>query len=1248
MLREEKEDISLSLEEGKSKLFDTRMHIRSTSNTLQQLSERRADVENTLQVSKLNARDALYDIDQRMKDEINSKLGVPGNDVALKLTDATTLEKFSKKQFEARDLQQEKKTILNTVKRLGKSIRANSLLAGASASLAARKAAFATIKNLVNEATKYQHLANETVLMTHQSQEETDEDASDLHNEIVVSNGMLSAGKVQTDRMAALKHYKYTMKKRILSKQSMELLNQEANDVTMKYQVAWEKAAQMSKQARVQIEKANTKSIIAKNAALRFADSKAMLRIDQREENRTRAICDHFHSETIEKLGKFDTWLSGYKSHVDVKAETEATRAAGIAHLAVKNAKEARTAAGNARRREHSISILLAESKARSNDARGESRTTCRERDSYYNQLLNIRHHLTDADQWFAGVDTKALETLAETSKARCTKTTETADRAAKEFVALADKHKGAVMDVIKMTSAANAAKIAAAKEVALADQYRHHAIRRAKEKNTAWQSAVKEACDEAQRAVDKVKVSYKMMKSNHSDFSMKASEANVERKTASKLFGNTLSQQKFAREMSRLQQIALKRAIDQQILWKRNVTAFVKSKMNLEDSREKELNQKGKLPRSTRFTTDATVIEKVQQDIARRVDETDQSSNKTVRLSDETRAYSKKTLDLSNKMKLALLKVRSKEKRMAEKAKMMADTLLRMGANAMVGAAKVATKSEEKLGTAEAASPSEEAIESDIDNAASEYGKVVNKEQEEEELQEQESVEGSVLNQETKGMDLVDQSHGCADTLGFAWCEETKACYSVAEPSHCPSTISRAPAGRVLEVSDCPWCVNDENDSGSSNPHHPLFQGLLVHYMKESETNNLNWVDHQTKILNAGYNLRNETNTSIHLLIRDASESNNLFSSKKAVSTLHRMELQHEAVGDIVDKSNEEEAKKELVLNHHDAEVTTDAAKPSLEDPDEKPAPEIIQEMDSQALKEHSNMMTEAAKNELQSKENLAQTSAEKEAEATATIAMDTMKKRGDDAATLEKGVERLVAAREQLNLATSNEERQVALAALQKLENDLVDKREGATGSSEDGASGLNMLSANRTNSTDGEEEGGASITHGFTLRGVSMETVSSNAQVFQEAVVKSLTEAVSGLSKVIIEKEDDTKTEEEEEQQSTKKAEDGSSIIHVSYTVTLKKGVEPRSKSVDLVQLDVKVFTSILEANLQDSGMNIAAGVIEIIKMDKKADIENEKENSETGSEEDATGNGCVDCETDPEVTSKISNLEGKVYV
>jgi hypothetical protein len=63
---------------------------------------------------------------------------------------------------------------------------------------------------------------------------------------------------------------------------------------------------------------------------------------------------------------------------------------------------------------------------------------------------------------------------------------------------------------------------------------------------------------------------------------------------------------------------------------------------------------------------------------------------------------------------------------------------------------------------------------------------------------------------------------------------------------------------------------------------------------------------------------------------------------------------------------------------------------------------------------------------------------------------------------------------------------------------------------------------------------------------------------------------------------------------------------------------------------------------------SSMNIAAGVIEIIKMDKKADIENEKENSETGSEEDATGNGCVDCETDPEVTSKISNLEGKVYV
>ena len=77
--------------------------------------------------------------------------------------------------------------------------------------------------------------------------------------------------------------------------------------------------------------------------------------------------------------------------------------------------------------------------------------------------------------------------------------------------------------------------------------------------------------------------------------------------------------------------------------------------------------------------------------------------------------------------------------------------------------------------------------------------------------------------------------------SLGFAWCESTQACYSVAEPSHCPSTKTRALPGRVLEVTDCPWCVHDtEETSGASNPKHPLFQGLLVHYMNESETNNL------------------------------------------------------------------------------------------------------------------------------------------------------------------------------------------------------------------------------------------------------------------------------------------------------------------------------------------------------------------------------------------------------------------------
>ena len=91
-------------------------------------------------------------------------------------------------------------------------------------------------------------------------------------------------------------------------------------------------------------------------------------------------------------------------------------------------------------------------------------------------------------------------------------------------------------------------------------------------------------------------------------------------------------------------------------------MTNFVHSKMMLEAAREKELTQKGQLPRSTRFTTDVGVLEKVQQDIARRVDETDASSSKTVRLSDETREYSHETMDLANVMKLTLMKVRAKE----------------------------------------------------------------------------------------------------------------------------------------------------------------------------------------------------------------------------------------------------------------------------------------------------------------------------------------------------------------------------------------------------------------------------------------------------------------------------------------------------------------------------------------------------------------------------------------------------------
>lgn len=68
-----------------------------------------------------------------------------------------------------------------------------------------------------------------------------------------------------------------------------------------------------------------------------------------------------------------------------------------------------------------------------------------------------------------------------------------------------------------------------------------------------------------------------------------------------------------------------------------------------------------------------------------------------------------------------------------------------------------------------------------------------------------------------------------------------------------------------------------------------PLFQGLLVHYMKSAETDNLKWVDATTDLLKLGYAMRNTTNQTVHLLINDASTSNRMYSSKKAIATRPR-----------------------------------------------------------------------------------------------------------------------------------------------------------------------------------------------------------------------------------------------------------------------------------------------------------------------------------------------------------------------
>ena len=59
-------------------------------------------------------------------------------------------------------------------------------------------------------------------------------------------------------------------------------------------------------------------------------------------------------------------------------------------------------------------------------------------------------------------------------------------------------QHKTAVIDLVRIQAKANAAKVTSTKAVRVADEYRHHAIRRAKEKNKAWVAAAKLACDEA------------------------------------------------------------------------------------------------------------------------------------------------------------------------------------------------------------------------------------------------------------------------------------------------------------------------------------------------------------------------------------------------------------------------------------------------------------------------------------------------------------------------------------------------------------------------------------------------------------------------------------------------------------------------------------------------------------------------------------------------------------------------------
>merc|ERR1711991_1199755 len=105
----------------------------------------------------------------------------------------------------------------------------------------------------------------------------------------------------------------------------------------------------------------------------------------------------------------------------------------------------------------------------------------------------------------------------------------------------------------------------------------------------------------------------------------------------------------------------------------------------------------------------------------------------------------------------------------------------MRMGANAMVGAAKVANDAEV---TAEAAgedgeTAAEQGVEADVADAAAEYGREVTREQQSAELDTQIAESGGSTNSAlAKGLeegggrsDLVDE-HGCVSSQGFAWCK--------------------------------------------------------------------------------------------------------------------------------------------------------------------------------------------------------------------------------------------------------------------------------------------------------------------------------------------------------------------------------------------------------------------------------------------------------------------------------------------